>query len=90
MQAVSEVVGTKIGKVTHFFGKIGVAVVKLGKDVKVGEKIRIKGNKTDFEQKIANIQIDHHNLKEAPADEEIGLKVKEKVRVNDTVYRLPE
>ena len=78
----------EIGKVTHFFDKIGVAVVELKDKLKVGDKIKIKGAKTDFEQSIESMQIEHANAKEAKKGDAIGLKVADKVRPNDKVYLL--
>jgi len=76
----------KIGDVTHYFGKIGVAVFNLEADLKVGTKVRIKGNKTDFEQTIDSIQIDQKPVEEAGPKDDIGVKVDEKVREGDEVF----
>lgn len=78
--------GKEIGKVTHFFDKISVAVVKLSGSLKKGDKIRIKGATTDFEQEVESMQIDKQEIAEAKKGQEIGLKVKDRVRNNDTVY----
>lgn len=77
----------EIGKVTHFFEKASVAVVELSGSLKVGDSINIKGNTTDFEQKVESMQIEHKNIKEAKAKQSIGLKVKERVRQNDKVFK---
>ncbi|MBN1502710.1 hypothetical protein JW930_04135 [Candidatus Woesearchaeota archaeon] len=88
-EVVQEVQGKEIGEVTHFFSRIGVAVIKLTKDkLNVGDTIRIKGHTTDFEQKVDSMQIDHKNINEAKKGAEIGMRVQEAVRENDTVYRL--
>ena len=78
--------GEKIGTVTHYFGKIGVAVLKLAGELKVGDKIRFAGSKTDFEQEVNSLQIDKQPVAKAGKGESIGLKVNEKVRVGDEVY----
>ncbi|MDD5290840.1 MAG: hypothetical protein PHZ04_01870 [Patescibacteria group bacterium] len=80
--------GEKIGTVTHYFGKIGVAVVVLAKELKVGEKIRFAGGKTDFEQEVNSLQMDKQPVAKAGKGESVGLKVNEKVRVGDEVYRV--
>jgi len=80
--------GEKIGTISHYFGQIGVAVIDLAGDLKVGDKIRIKGSTTDFEQEVNSMQIDKQPVNEAGKGESIGLKVGEKVRVGDEVYRL--
>lgn len=78
--------GKKIGTVTHCFGKISVVVVNLKGELKVGDKIRFKGNKTDFEQEVNSLQIEKQPVAKAGKGESIGLKVNEKVRVGDEVY----
>ncbi len=78
--------GREVGKITHYFDKIGVAVVELTGDLKKGDKIRIKGTTTDFEQEVEEMQVEHQPIEEAKEGQAIGLKVKEKVRENDKVY----
>ncbi len=77
----------EIGKVTHFFTKISVAVVELKAPLSVGDKIRIVGPTTDFEQTVESMQIEHENVKMAKTGQSIGLKVKDPARENDTVYK---
>ena len=76
-----------IGKVTHFFPKIRVAVVALSDDLKQGEEIRITGAHTDFRQKVASMQIEHQPLASAMRGQEIGLKVDRDVKVGDRVLK---
>lgn len=78
----------KIGEVTHYWGKIGVAGIKLTGTLSVGDTIRIRGATTDFEQVVSSMQIEHENIETAEKGQEIGLKVKEKVRIGDTVYKV--
>ena len=80
----------KIGKITHYFSKIGVAVVELEDIVKVGDKIRIKGATTDFTQTVDSMQIEHEQVEEASAGQSIGLKVADKVREGDEVFLVEE
>lgn len=82
----SEELGKEVGKITHYFDKIGVAVVNLSGNLKIGDKIRIKGNQTDFEQTVESIQIDKNPVKDAKKGQAIGLKVTNPVRENDRVY----
>lgn len=79
-----------IGKITHYFGKIEVGIVELSKELKVGDAIHIKGGTTDFEQKVDSIQIEHEDIEKAKKGDVIGLKVKEKVREGDEVYKVIE
>ena len=76
-----------IGKITHFFGKIEVAMIELKKDLNVGDVIHVKGRSTDFEQEVSSMQIEHENVEKAKKGDAIGLKVSEKVREGDEVYR---
>ncbi len=80
----------EIGKITHFFGKISVAVIELSDNVKIGDKLHVKGATSDFEQELSSMQIDHKEVQEAKAQESIGLKVNEPVREGDMVYRVEE
>ena len=78
----------KVGEVTHFFTDIGVAVVKLSGSLEVGDRIRVKGATTDFEQDVNSIQIDQEDVEEAGKGDEVGMKVKGRVRDGDNVYKL--
>jgi len=79
----------EIGKIAHFFSKINVAVVELTAPINVGDKIRVMGPTTDFEQTVDSMQIEHENVKTAKKGQSVGLKVKDRVRENDTVYKVP-
>jgi translation initiation factor IF-2 len=79
----------EVGKVFTYFAKIGVAGVKITKgSLKVGDKIRIQGYTTSFEQVIDSMQIDREPVQEAGVGQSVGIKVKERVRPNDVVYKL--
>lgn len=80
----------EIGKITHYFSKIKVAVVELKDTLKVGDKIHIKGNTTDFVQEVESMQINHKDIKEANPGDDVGLKVKDKVRDGDKVFKVVE
>jgi len=77
-----------VGKVTNYFTRISVAVVELSGTLKVGDRISIEGATTNFQQTVESMQIEHQSIKEAKAGQAIGLKVKDRVRPGDTVYRL--
>jgi putative protease len=77
-----------IGKITHFFSKISVAVVELSGEVSVGDEISIEGPSTNVRQKIDSMQIEHKNIDKAVKGQSIGLKVMDKVREGDTVYKI--
>jgi len=77
-----------VGKVTHFYPKISVAVVEVLDDIAVGDEILIKGKTTNFTQKIESMQIEHEQIKSAKKGESIGLKVLERVREGDEIFKL--
>ena len=76
-----------VGEITHFFTKISVCVIKLKKDVSVGDKIYFKGSGCDFSQKIVSMQVDHKNVDRAVKGQEVGLKVIRDVSVGCDVFR---
>jgi len=78
----------KIGNISHFFDKISVGVIALDDDLKVGDNIHIKGPITDFDQEITSMQIDRSVVKEAKAGQSVGLKLIEKARSHDVIYKI--
>ncbi len=76
-----------IGKVTHYFGHVNAAVVKLKRNLTVGDTIRVKGHTTDFTQAITSMQLDHQPISAGKKGQEIGLEVNERVRTGDQVLR---
>ena len=77
----------EVGRITHFFTKINVAVVELTAPLAVGDRILIKGPTTDLEQVVQSMQIEHENIERAEAGQSIGLKVEQRVREIDIVYK---
>jgi putative protease len=75
-----------IGKITHYYGNIKVAIIKFNKPFKAGGAIKIKGATTDFEQTVSSIQYNHEPVKVAKKNQQVGVKVKKKVREGDIVY----
>lgn len=80
--------GKIIGEVFTYFSKVEVAGIKLSGILKVGDKIRIKGATTDFEITVDSMQIERKEVPEAKAGDSIGIKVPDKVRGGDKVYKL--
>jgi len=76
----------KIGQVTDYFAKISVAAIKLSAGLKAGDKIHIKGSTTDFEQPVKSMQINKEVVEKAKKGDEIGIKVKDRVRRKDKVF----
>ena len=81
---------TEVGEITHFFDKVSVAVIQLTKNLKVGDRIHIKGVTTDFEQNINSMQIDRKPIEEAKPGDDIGMKTEERVKAKDKVYLIKE
>lgn len=75
-----------VGVVTHYYGDIGVAIVKFKKPVTPGATVRFQGHTTNFEQAIASLEYDHKPVKKAPNGKEVGMKVDERVREGDEVF----
>lgn len=78
----------QVGTVDHFFGNISVGMIRLTDVLKVGDKIHIKGNTSDFEQDISSMQIDRVPAQEAKAGDIISIKLKQKARKDDIVYKI--
>jgi len=83
-------IGKEVGKVDHYYSKLSVAVVDITDDagLKPGDKIRIKGATTDFEQEVKSMQVDHKEIEDAKKGQSIGMKVSDHVRQNDKVYKV--
>lgn len=79
-----------IGRVTHFYNHIGVAIVKFSKPVSAGAKLHYKGATTDFIDTAKSLQYDHKEIARAPKGKQVGIKVKKRVREGDEVYRAEE
>ena len=77
-----------IGTVTHYSGHLNVAVLQLTDRLKVGETIHISGQTTDFTQKVASMEVNHHRVVIVEPGEDVALKVVEPVREHDTIYRV--
>ena len=77
----------EVGKITHFFSKISVAVIELKAPLKVGDTIVVKGPTTDFQQVVDSMQIEHENVQKAIAGQSIGLRVAQRVRETDAVFK---
>ena len=85
---VEEKEGKLIGKISHYFSNIGVAVIDLSDKLEAGDEIRIVGGKVDFNQKIESMEVDHKKVQKAKKGESLGIKVDQKVREGYKVYKL--
>lgn len=81
----------EIGYVSNYFSKISVAAVEITDGtLSVGDTLHFKGHTTDFQTKIESMQIEHQSVSQAQKGDSIGLKVSEKVRKEDKVYKVTE
>ena len=80
----------EVGKVSDFFARPVVAGIDLTGTLKVGDKIHLRGHTTDIEQIVDSMQIDNVNVEEAGAGDSIGVKVTDRVRRGDTIYRVTD
>jgi len=80
----------EIGNVSDFFARPVVAGIELTATLKLGDKIHIKGHTTDIELTVDSMQINNVDVKQAKAGDAIGVKVSERVRRGDTVYKVTE
>lgn len=79
----------EIGVITHFFPHVKAAVVKLTKGtMKIGDNVCIKGHTTDFRQPVKSLQLNRAPIQEGMPGQEVGLKVKSRVRIGDIVYKI--
>ena len=77
---------TKIGKITHYYDKIGVAVVELLNTIKKGDKLKISGHDNEFSQNCESMQMEHLEVSTAKKGDTIGMKVNQAVKEGDFVY----
>ena len=81
----------KIGSVFDYFAKIGVAAVRIEEGtLRVGDTIHIKGHTTDLTQQVTSMQIERQPVEEAKPGDEVGIKVGDRVRRGDKVYKVIE
>ncbi|HEY5493059.1 MAG TPA: hypothetical protein VIK15_00570 [Candidatus Anoxymicrobiaceae bacterium] len=80
----------EIGKITHYFNKIGVAAIELTGDLQVGDTIHIKGHTSDWTQNVESMQVEHESIEKAGKGMSIGISVEGHAHVNDVVYKVTE
>ncbi|MBI4089577.1 MAG: hypothetical protein HY424_02620 [Candidatus Levybacteria bacterium] len=77
-----------VGKVIHYYDKIGVAVIKLEKGLKVGDKVKFEKGDKSFEQTIASMQLEHEQVNEGKKGEEIAVKVDQVAKDGTAIYKM--
>ncbi len=89
MADVNNKVSLKIGKVTHYYDKIGVAVVELDGDLSLGDRIKFtRGGEDIFEETVESMQVEHKQIQSAKKGDVIGLKVNQEVKEGAEVYKI--
>lgn len=77
-----------VGKVVHYYDKIGVAVVRLDKKLSVGDRVRLQHGEDSFEQEVVSMQLDHKSINEGKKNDEVAMKVDQKAKEGTVVYSL--
>lgn len=77
-----------VGKVIHYYDKIGVVVIKLEKSLKVGDKVKLEKGDMSFEQTIESMQFDHKPVTSGKKGQEIAVKVDEETKSGTGVYKM--
>jgi len=80
----------EIGKVTHYFDHIRVAVLTLNTSLKLGDMIHFSGHSTDFTQRVGSMEIEHHSVVWVKPGDDVALKVAEPVHPHDKVFKVVE
>jgi len=78
----------QIGEITHCYDKISVGVLALTDTIRLGDTIHILGHTTDFQQQVVSLQVDHKEVETAGPGDDVALKVDERVREGDKVFRV--
>jgi putative protease len=82
--------GIRIGHVTHYFDRVGVAVLSLTDWIRVGDTVHILGHSTDFQLKVTSLQIEHQPVSQAGPGQDVALKVNQRVHADDAVFKISE
>ena len=81
----------QIGKITHYYDKIGVAVITvMSKTLKIGDTVKISGHDTEFTQTVNSLQEEHKQLTKVSPGKSVGLKVDKPVKPGDVIYSVPK
>ena len=80
--------GNRVGKVTHYFDHINVAVLSLTEAIRVGDSLHFLGHATDFRQEVKSMQIEHKAVDSAKPGDDVALEVMQRVRPNDAVFKV--
>lgn len=79
---------TEVGKVVHYYDKLGVAIIDLAAPLAVGDTIKVKHGEEEFEQQVSSMQVEHKEIQSAKQGDSVGLKVDQKAKEGATVYKV--
>jgi len=79
---------TRIGRISHFYDRLSVAVLSLTSKLNVGDQVHIKGHTTDFVQEVTSLEIEHRKVTSAGPEDQVALKVDEPVKKRDAIYKI--
>lgn len=80
----------EIGRVTHYYNHLNVAVLSLNGNLKIGDQIHILGHLTDFTQKVTSLEVEHQRVQSVKLGDDVAIKVIEPVREHDRVFKVVE
>lgn len=80
----------KVGRITHFYSKASAAILDLSAPLNKGDKIVIRGSTTNIEQTVDSMEIEHKQVANAQAGQQVGMKVAGRVRESDIVYKVKQ
>lgn len=81
----------EVGKVADYFAHIGVVAIEVtAESIEVGDTLHFKGHTTDFTDDVKSMQIEHDQVEKAQVGDNVGIKVKDRVRTHDHVYKVIE
>ena len=80
----------EIGRVTHYFSHLSVAVLRLDENLKLGDRVHFVGHSTDFIQTVTSMEVNHHSVLAVEPGDDVAIKVVEPVHVHDVVCRIAE
>ena len=78
----------EIGKITHYYNHLQVAVLKLNDSLKLGDRIHVLGHSTDLVERVTSMEVNHHVVVWVKPGEDVAIKVNEPVREHDVVFRI--
>jgi putative protease len=87
-EGLAAIDGAYVGDVVHYYNRIGVAVLQIVEPIRVGDMLQIVGYSTDFRQRVTSLQIEHESVEEAIPGQDVAMKVEQRVRRQDKVFRI--